>query len=429
MCDSVVATGGWTASGATLFAKNSDRHEGECQPLHQVSAAAHAGGASVACTHIVIPQAARTHAVIGHSPWWVWGFEHGVNEHGVAIGNQSVFSREPVEDKPGLIGMDLVRLALERSRDAREALEMMTSLLERYGQGGSGFGPGEAGYHNSFTIADPSHAWLLETSGRHWAARRTKADALTNHITLGADWELGSSDLESFARSQGWWQGSERLHVSDAYRQPDFPPQLTSGRIRRSLDLLHASRGKHSVVGMKTLLRDHGRPAALPPVHAERADEARYTLCMHGEPVGTTTASLIAALPSDRGQPWPIWISFGSPCVGIFMPVYIAGEIPSPLRAGGETQPADGGASAWWLFHRLSRASAADFARFMPLARKAWQPLEEQISSERTAVERDAGSLLLDGAADEAAQRLSAFMARSWEGVRSCAEKLLATAS
>ena len=64
---------------------------------------------------------------MGHSPWWVWGFEHGVNEHAVAIGNHSVFSNEPLEEGPGLIGMDLVRLGLERGRDAREAL----AILER----------------------------------------------------------------------------------------------------------------------------------------------------------------------------------------------------------------------------------------------------------------------------------------------------------
>ena len=110
MCDSVVATGPHTVSGATLFGKNSDRKEGECQPFVQHAAAYHPRGGRVRCTHIEIPQVAETYRVMGHSPWWVWGFEHGINEHGLAIGNQTVFSKEPVEEAEGLIGMDLVRL-------------------------------------------------------------------------------------------------------------------------------------------------------------------------------------------------------------------------------------------------------------------------------------------------------------------------------
>ena len=115
---------------------------------------------------------------MGHSPWWVWGFEHGVNEHGVAIGNQAVFSNEPIEEQPGLIGMDLVRLGLERGRTARESLEVIAGLIEAHGQGGAAFGLGAGGYHNSFMLADAEEAWVLETSNRRWAARRVGLESL-----------------------------------------------------------------------------------------------------------------------------------------------------------------------------------------------------------------------------------------------------------
>jgi hypothetical protein len=161
MCDSVVAVGTETASGTTIFAKNSDRKERECQPFLQFAEASYPPRATVRCTHLEIAQVAETYRVMGHSPWWVWGFEHGVNEHAVAIGNHSVFSKEPLEEVAGLIGMDLVRLGLERGRSAREALEVIATLVETHGQAGSALAPGAGGYHNSFLLADPMEAWIL----------------------------------------------------------------------------------------------------------------------------------------------------------------------------------------------------------------------------------------------------------------------------
>ena len=109
MCDSFVAVGSETAGGLTLFAKNSDRTGGECQPLLQFPEAWHPAGAKLRCTHIEIPQVAETYRVMGHSPCWVWGFEHGVNEHGVAIGNLTVFSNEAIEEGIGKTGCVLAR--------------------------------------------------------------------------------------------------------------------------------------------------------------------------------------------------------------------------------------------------------------------------------------------------------------------------------
>ena len=133
MCDSVVATGAETASGRTLYAKNSDRKGDECQPFVQHAEAWHSPEARLRCTHREIPQVPETYRVMGHSPWWVWDFEHGVNEHAVAIGNHTVFSNEALdEQEPGLIGMDLVRLGLERGRTAREALEVIAARCSRH---------------------------------------------------------------------------------------------------------------------------------------------------------------------------------------------------------------------------------------------------------------------------------------------------------
>jgi dipeptidase len=90
----LVALGGASATGATVFAKNSDRPPGECQPLVLLERASHPAGSTVRCQYIEIPQVRETARVLGSKPVWLWGFEHGVNEHGVAIGNETIFARE-----------------------------------------------------------------------------------------------------------------------------------------------------------------------------------------------------------------------------------------------------------------------------------------------------------------------------------------------
>ena len=411
MCDCVVATAPETRDGTALFGKNSDRHERECQPFVQVPGAHHAPGSTVACTHVEIPQVAETYTVMGHSPWWVWGFEQGVNEHAVAIGNETVFSREALEERPGLIGMDLVRLGLERGRSAREALEVMATLLETHGQGGPAFAPGGAGYHNAFLIADPDEAWVLHTSNRRWAARRVRRDGLSNHISLAADWEIGSRDLEAYARSMGWWSQAKRLDVAAAYRNPHVPGRISEGRLRRSRALLERGAGQLDVATMQSILRDHGDggPVRLPGSTVE--DEAYYTLCMHSEPVGTTTASLVAPLAAERRAPWPVWISFAAPCTGVFLPVYLDGVLPPELARGGAEPDAS---SAWWAFKVLQDAAASDFPQHTPRLREAWKGLEARVETERLQVEAAAARARRGNSPYEATRLVSEFMARSW---------------
>ena len=73
MCDTMVALGPATATGATLFAKNSDRHPNEAQAVVRIPGATHPAGAAVRCTYVSVPQVARTHAALLCKPFWIWG--------------------------------------------------------------------------------------------------------------------------------------------------------------------------------------------------------------------------------------------------------------------------------------------------------------------------------------------------------------------
>jgi secernin len=140
MCDSVVALPSATG-GATLFAKNSARPSTERQLLERVRPRRDAQALQV--THIAIdPFDGETLACVISRPEWCWGAEHGVNEAGVAIGNHTIYTTlDPRPFPPALIGMDLVRLGLERGESAAAAVSVITTLLDRHGQGGSGRRP------------------------------------------------------------------------------------------------------------------------------------------------------------------------------------------------------------------------------------------------------------------------------------------------
>ncbi len=407
MCDSVVAVAGETASGVTLFGTNSDRKAGECQPFVQFSEANHPPGSRVRCTHIEIPQVAETYRVMGHSPWWAWGFEHGVNEYAVAIGCQRVFSNEPIEAKPGLIGMDLVRLGLERGRSAREALEIIAGLIEVHGQGGPSFAPDAEGDHNAFLVADPGEAWLLESSNRRWAARRTALEGVSNHYSIGSDWEFGSRDLAAFARAAGWWPQSRRLDVTAAYCDGSVSSLSFEGRQRRSRELLGEASGRHDVATLQRLLRDHLDGGTTWLCGSTPDEERYYTLCAHSESFHWTTASIVAPLPSELQTPWPIWISFGTPCTGIFLPVYLSGVIPAELACGAEEPRSD---SAWWTFKRLQDAASRDLQRTTPILRAGWTEFEDQLERARLVAEETARGAVLVGDRGRAAQDVTEFM-------------------
>ncbi|RPJ38516.1 MAG: peptidase U34, partial [Chloroflexi bacterium] len=218
MCDTLVVLGTASLDGSVLFAKNSDREPNEAHQLLLVPAADHEAGSQLHCTYIQVPQVAHTHAVLLARPFWIWGAEMGANEHDVVIGNEAVFTRVPYDKKPGLIGMDFIRLALERSETAWQALETITRLLEQYGQGGNCGFAHHLYYHNSFLIADRSEAWVLETAGREWAAEKVRdVRSISNAISIDNHWDLASPGLVTTAIRNGWCKSATDFSFSRCY--------------------------------------------------------------------------------------------------------------------------------------------------------------------------------------------------------------------
>jgi dipeptidase len=356
MCDTLVALPPATASGAVVFGKNSDRERNEAQGLEMHPAAEHPAGAMLKATYIAIPQARRTHAVLLSRPFWMWGAEMGANEHGVVIGNEAVHSIVPANRRRALIGMDLLRLGLERGATAREAAEVIVNLLETHGQGGDCGHLGRFYYHNSFIIADRSEALVLETIGKWWAIQQAPPlRSLSNALSIQDDYDQISPALLEESRARGWLENG-RFRLAD--RLLDTARDSIShgrGRCARGQALLEARRGRMSPLEMMAILRDHGDVG--PNWHPK--DTVGRTLCMHaaeGLRRSQSVASLVGDLTPGRTIHWVTGSS--APCLSIFKPVLF--ETGLPPQGPSPSDKADN--SRWWRHERLHRAALGAYA-------------------------------------------------------------------
>jgi len=375
MCDTLVAVGDATADGSVILAKNSDREPNEAQVLTHVPRTHHAPGSTVQCTYIEIPQVQETYEVILSRPFWMWGCEMGGNEWGVAIGNEAVFTREPYHKSPALTGMDLARLALERARTARQAVEIITTLLEEYGQGGNCGFKHPLYYYNSFIVADPQEAWVLETVGRLWAAEQVRdIRTISNGLTIGKRWDMASPGLVEHAIKKGWCRSTEEFDLARCYSDP-LMTRLDGCRARqcRSTALLEAQQGHITVETMMAALRDHNSDD---PSWRPSRGWLMETLCAHAGAGPTrptqSVASMVAHLRPDR----PVWWMTGTsaPCTGLFKPIYLNGGGLPDLgpQPGGNHNPA----TLWWQHERLHRAVLRDYPTRLALYRAERDALE-----------------------------------------------------
>jgi len=386
MCDTFVALGNATADGSVLFGKNSDREPNEAQALVLVPHAVHPQGTQVQLTYITIPQVPETWAVLLSKPYWIWGAEMGANERGVVIGNEAVFTKVPYEKGPGLIGMDFLRLALERAATARDALEVITSLLARYGQGGNCGLAHPSYYHNSYLIADPHEAWVLETAGREWAAEKvTGVRSISNAITIGGQWDLASDGLVDYAVRRGWCRGRADFDFGRCYSDFIYTRfSAACSRQRRTTSLLSANLGKITLEDMFAGMRDHGEAATAGWTPARLL--LGMEVCMHAG-AGPVRASQTAGTMVSRLTPevQTHWLTgSAAPCTGLFKPVWIQAGLPQTGPAPTASYDAS---TLWWRHEALHRSVLRDFGPRLGLYQSERDALEARFREGAKAVE------------------------------------------
>lgn len=384
MCDTITALPEWSLTGSTIFAKNSDRSPNEPHLVIRQEAKTYEPGTRVKLTYIEIPQAGHTLECILLKPSWTWGAEMGVNSAGVAIGNEAVFTKAK-RGEPALTGMDLVRLALESAGSAKDAVDVITMMLETYGQGGSCGFDHEFHYDNSFLIADPGEAYILETSAKRWVAKSVeKKGAISNRLTIRGEHTLRGGVDEGF----------------------DFAGKLTEPVFT------HFSGSKqrlsHNACALQNPIDAAGAMLALRK-HHPKDDGREFThgsvrsVCMHaGGLVGDqTTGSVVVEIRRDR--PSTLWVTGASvPCIAAFKPVFFGIDSGAPVFSD------EAGAKQYWLkrehLHRAVLAGAVDIA--------ALRASRDALEAEWIKKERE---LFASGAPDDSTLRTFAQQASQQE--------------
>jgi secernin len=362
-----------------------------------------------------------------------------MNEFGVAIGNEGIWTRVLARDIAaaaqgrgpdlGPTGMDLLRLGLERGRTAQQALEVITSLLETHDQFGSGIptkGAAEGAYHNSFIIADPREAWVLETAGRHWVARRlaSGSTSISNTPSIGGQWDLASLGLVQDAVDQGWWPSdrTDALDFTMAYGDDGPVGQARrAGAMPRaacSSRLLAERHGSVTPRWMMGIARDE---SSTPPINLD-----------------VTASSCVALLPQSTDELPVFWWCPSVPGDSCYVPFFVHGSsLPAIVSVAGtqgrsvrppssveaDTYDAD---SLWWIFRDLHDRALGGMADRTPEVRAVFDALEQDFERGVSDVIERAVSLRRAGKPDDAAAVLDAYSAACLDRAITAANELRA---
>lgn len=434
-CDTFVIMPDVSEEEATILSKNSDRVEYDAQPLMYYPKKTYGPNEKLKLGNVTIGQVEETYEHIGSSPYWCWGYEEGINVHGVAIGNEAIFTKDVAEKMQavkdgenveyGIIGMEFIRLGLERAKSAREAVNVITSLLAEYGQFSSGnpaVQPEDGAYDNSFIIADKDESYVLETVGKHFMAKRISkgTKAISNEPSIRTEWDLASDGIIDYAIEKRWWKEERRSEFDFAKAFLDFekPLQLSHIRVQRMKQLLKEgldnNQGRIGLPWSRRIMRDHYEDTFLEGPYMNAALPDFLTVCMHHSPAeftwGNTASSSQFILPKEKDRFPVMWWLAGVPCTGVYIPFYPeAGPINPILSKAGaygkhamapqdaeiDTYKDD---SFWWIMRDLLETAKGDayggkFNIRQPIIREVYNDLERKWLLEAKIIEEKAMNL------------------------------------
>ncbi len=440
-CTSLIATPGASADGSSMITYAADSHTLYGELYHQ-PAADHAPGAM---RKVVdwdsgrllgeIPEVPHTYATIGN-----------MNEHGLTIAESTWGGRAELEGSGMIDYGSLIYITLQRAKTAREAIEVMTSLVRDYGYASSG---------ESFSIADPSEVWVMELIGKGkadkgavWVARRVPDGYISGHANhsrihnfpLKDKETLYSPDVIEFARKQGYFNGKDKdFSFSRAYAVTDagalrgcdarvwsYYNRFTDGGVDQYLDWILRGRGeamplwvkparKLSADDLKWMMRDHfegtpldmtqdigAGPFDVPYRWRPMGFTVDYVEYTHERAIATqqTGFSFVASMNAGRHDAMKgiLWFGVDDANTCVYVPVFNSTpEPPHQLAHGNGDLYTISWDAMFWTNNYVANQAYNRYSQMIPDIRRVQTGLEDK-----------AGELVAKASADVASMDMAA---------------------
>ncbi len=346
-----------------LFAKNSDRPPNESCELIFTSPNERAKQ----LTYTTLPNIGPTkYSTFLCKPAWMWGAEMGVNEKGLCIGNEAIFSNDGYnkQNNGSLLGMDILRLALEQCATTVEAVDFITKTISQFGQGGNCNHECISGsfyYHNSFLIVDNQEQWIIETVNKHWVTKKITSGrhSISNYMAITNDFEKSSEGLLEYAIATKICARGATLNWQACFTDK-LMHQLNIGKGHdrqcrtRSLIEQYFCDIDTPVQGVKQatkILRHHLNAN----FHPRDGGLNHYDICAHSSygPIRSsqTTSSMIVVLDRHTNEFFTFVTGTSNPCMSVFKPVIFGGIFPEQMN---KCSPYFDN-SLWWRGELLAR--------------------------------------------------------------------------
>jgi len=307
------------------------------------------------------------------------------------IGNEAVSGREFPERRWGLIGMDILRLALERADTAANAVEIMGWLLETYGTGGD---PAYRipSFNGNYIVADTKEAYIFESCQRYWAAKKVDdIGYISNCYSIQDDYSIIGKNVVKEVVEKGWADSNDRINVAKAFSKDDCIFGEAEGYLRYTrLSKLMENRALFTPKMMMNNLRDHYDGEDYGKLLYSPASAKLPCICSHPGGVSgcASAASVVSILKANAPEPFKFiyWGSMSPPCCSIFRPYYNISWLPDDLQHAHALYDDN---DQWWVFTELERYIALNYEKFALKIRHGFNELENEFIAESDMLEKD----------------------------------------